>query len=150
MHKQVNQNPNRTIEWFGLRKVITASFLFMMVGTSMELYLLNHYEDVEQLIPLLCIGTSLAIMIVLFFKQNLLIIRTFIGILIATALSGVYGTFLHLQVNFEFEQEMKPTAHSWDIFVESLSGALPTLAPGSMILLALIGYSFLLLITHKR
>jgi hypothetical protein len=71
-------------------------------------------------------------------------------ILGCTALSGIYGTFLHLRANYEFELEMKPNARDWDLFIESLSGALPTLAPGSMIVLALIGYSYILLLKQKQ
>ncbi|MDX1314396.1 MAG: hypothetical protein R3356_02740, partial [Eudoraea sp.] len=46
--------------------------------------------------------------------------------------------------------EMTPSAKGWDLFVESLSGALPALAPGSMIVLALIGYSYLILLKQKN
>ena len=52
--------------------------------------------------------------------------------------------------NFEFEQEMKPTAKTWDLFVESLSGAFPALAPLTLIILSLIGYTYLKLINHKK
>ena len=67
-----------------------------------------------------------------------------------TSLSGIYGAFLHLQANYEFEQDMKPTANFWELFSESLSGALPTLAPMSMVVLALIGYSYLILIKQQN
>jgi len=134
---------------FNLRKVIFAALLFMIVGTAMELYLLDHYEDVEQLIPIVCIGVAFLLIVILFFSRTKIITILFQVILGITALSGFYGTFLHLQANFEFEQEMKPTAKVWDLFVESLSGALPTLAPGSMIVLALIGYSYLILLKQK-
>ena len=70
--------------------------------------------------------------------------------MLLTALSGVYGTFLHLRANFEFEQEMKPTETGLNLFLESLSGALPALAPGSLIALALIGYSYLILLKQKQ
>ena len=71
-------------------------------------------------------------------------------LLVITALSGIYGVFLHLRANYEFELEMKPTANNWDLFFESLSGALPALAPFSMVVLALIGYSYLILINQKQ
>jgi len=45
---------------------------------------------------------------------------------------------------------MKPTATKWELFSESLSGALPTLAPMSMLVLALIGYSYLILIKQQN
>ena len=53
-------------------------------------------------------------------------------------------------LSFTFEQDMKPTANFWELFLESLSGALPTLAPMSMIVLALIGYSYLILIKQQN
>lgn len=129
-----------------LKQVIIVALIFMMVGTSMELYLLDHYEDLKQLIPIVCIGVSFLTMIVLFFQRTRIIVSFFKLLMGLTALSGVYGTFLHLSANYEFEQEMKPTAGGWDLFWESLSGALPTLAPGSMIVFALIGYSYLILL----
>ena len=131
---------------FKVKQVLLVALLFMMVGTTMELYLLDHYEDSLQLIPILCLGASLLVMLLLLFLKLKVLVRIFQFLMVATALSGVYGTYLHLQANFEFEQEMKPTADTWSLFVESLSGALPTLAPASMIVLALIGYSYLILI----
>ncbi|NNE33174.1 MAG: hypothetical protein HKN40_12480 [Winogradskyella sp.] len=78
------------------------------------------------------------------------VITVFKSILVITALSGFYGVYLHLVANFEFEKEIKPTASNWDLFLESLSGALPTLAPFSMVVLALIGYSYLITINQKQ
>ena len=137
-------------ERFSLKQVITVALLFMMAGTAMELYLLEHYEDVLQLIPILCIGIALLLVFILFFRRTSITMGLFKIVLGITALSGIYGTFLHLRANYEFELEMKPGAHGWDLFTESLSGALPTLAPGSMIVLALIGYSYLLLLKQKQ
>ncbi|MEO1653639.1 MAG: hypothetical protein AAFU64_08845, partial [Bacteroidota bacterium] len=127
-----------------------ATLLFMMLGTAMELYLLDHYEDTLQLIPLLCIGLSLLVFIILLFQKTKFLRLAFQILMVLTALSGMVGAYLHFQANFEFEQEMKPTAGIWDLLTESLSGALPTLAPGSMIVLALIGYSYLILLKHKQ
>ena len=134
---------------FGSRKILAAAFIFMLMGTAMELYLLDHYEDLQQLIPLVCIGVSILLMAAVSFRRTSLLTRGFMATLILTGLSGVYGTFLHLQANYEFEQEMKPGATARDWLVESFSGALPALAPGSMIALALIGYSYVQLLNEK-
>ena len=133
-----------------LKRVIILAFLFMMIGTAVELYLLGHYEDTLQLIPILCIAASIMMVVVLFYRRTNFTIGVFKLVMGLTALSGLYGTFLHLQANYEFEQEMKPGIKGWDLFLESLSGALPTLAPGSMIVLALIGYSYLILLKQKQ
>ena len=134
---------------FNVKQVIFAALLFMMLGTSLELYLIHHYEDTQQLIPLLCIAIAILGVFILFYKRTKQTFKIFKFILIITALSGVYGIFLHLQVNFEFEKEMTPTATNWELCIESLSGALPALAPASMIVLALIGYAYLLLLKQK-
>lgn len=133
-----------------INKVILVALLFMMAGTATELYLLDHYEDTLQLIPLLCIGASVLTLFILFFQRTKWTVGFFKLVLGLTALSGVYGAFLHLQANYEFELEMKPGAKGWELFMESLSGALPSLAPGSMIVLALIGYSYLILLKQQQ
>jgi hypothetical protein len=40
---------------------------------------------------------------------------------------------------------MKPTAKMWDLLFESFTGALPALAPGSMIVFALAGFTYITL-----
>jgi len=122
----------------------------MLVGTILELYLLNHYESILQLIPILCISLVILNVIVLVFLRTRIVKRIFISLLIISALSGIYGFYLHLVANYEFEIEMKPTANNWDLLLESLSGALPALAPLSMIVLGLIGYSYLIIINKKE
>lgn len=133
-----------------LKKLTCATFVFMLLGVGLELYLLSHYEDTLQTIPLFCIGSIILLSIIIPFKRSVFLLTLFKVILVATALSGIYGTFLHLRANYEFEIEMKPNADNWDLFTESLSGALPALAPGSMIVLALIGYSYILLLKQKQ
>lgn len=121
----------------------------MTCGILMELYLLGHYEDTQQLIPIFCVATAILLVMVLFFKQTRLILGILKSVLGLTAVSGIYGTYLHLVANYEFEQEMTPGASPWELLVESLTGALPALAPASMIVLALIGYSYILLLKPR-
>ena len=135
---------------FDIKRIILLTFTFMTVGILFELYLLEHFEDSLQLIPIILIAIAMALFIVLQFKQTRVFFSIFKLSLIAISLSGFYGVFLHLSGNFEFEQEMRPTAHSWDLFIESLSGAFPALAPLNLIILSLIGYTYLKLINQKK
>ncbi len=139
-----------SLNTIAIRKLIVVALLFMGIGTGLELYLLDHYEDTLQLLPIICILTSILLFAALLFKNSNGLQLAFKLVLVATALSGLVGTFLHLKANYEFESEMKPTADTWSVLVESLSGALPALAPGSMILFSLIGYIYLLLINQKK
>ena len=133
-----------------MKKLVIVAILFMALGTGLELYLLGHYEDAMQLIPLVSILLVLLTFTILLFRRSKVLMFVYQLLLVVSALSGLVGTFLHLKANVEFESEMKPTADSWTIFVESLSGALPALAPGSMLLFALIGYLYVLLINHNE
>ena len=130
-------------------KILVVTLLFMVIGTAMELYLLDHYEDSLQLIPLLCLAAALLSFAVVLFRPSSHSLVVFKAVLGLNALSGLVGIYLHLEANYEFELEMKPGAAGWELFTESLAGALPALAPGSMIALALIGYSYTLLINKK-
>ena len=53
--------------------------------------------------------------------------------------AGIVGVYLHYQSNVEFELEMNPAAAGWELIRESLTGAMPALAPGTMVHLGLIG-----------
>ena len=70
-------------EKFSVKKMIVLALLFMMIGTLLELYLLDHYEDAFQLIPVLCIAFSLINLIILFFKRSIIIIKLFKLVLVA-------------------------------------------------------------------
>lgn len=110
------QSKKVTLEWVRVKQVIVLALLFMMIGTLLELYLLDHYEDTWQLIPILCIGAALVNLFILFFRRSQVVITLFKLVLVLTSFSGIYGVVLNLQANYEFEQDMKPTANFWELF----------------------------------
>jgi len=46
---------------------------------------------------------------------------------------------LHYKGNVEFEEELHPTEQGMLFFRKTIAGATPVLAPGSMVLLGLVG-----------
>ena len=132
-----------------ITRLILIAIVFMSVGLSIELYLLEHYEGILQFIPIICVSLGLILSLILFKFHNTTIQILFHISLILMVASGLAGIFLHLKANYEFEKEIRPSINGIDLFMESLSGALPSLAPGSLILLALIGYSYTLLIKQQ-
>lgn len=123
-------------------KLLAVTFLFMISGSLIELYLIDHFEDTEQLIPIISIAFSLLSMVLIVFRNTPLAMFIFRVSLILLVISGMVGIFLHLQINYEFEKEMRPDAETGYLLKESMSGALPALAPGSLFVLALIGYIY--------
>ena len=58
-------------------------------------------------------------------------------------LSALIGIGLHLKGNLEFEQEMYPNMAGFELIWESLKGATPSLAPGTMLATGMIGLLYL-------
>lgn len=133
-----------------VKQLSLLTFLFLIIGTLSELFLLHHYEGWQQFIPIVLISLSLVFLLLIRINKNEWVVKSFQILMILSALSGIYGTYLHLRANYEFEQEMIPTAQMWDLLLESLTGALPALAPGSMIVFALIGFTYLTIIKQHH
>jgi hypothetical protein len=56
--------------------------------------------------------------------------------------SGFVGLLLHYRGNVEFELEMYPDLAGWKLFKDSMMGATPSLAPGAMMQIGLIGLAW--------
>lgn len=132
-----------------ISKWLSALFLFMALGTAIELYLLDHYEDFWQIIPLVIFFLSVIVFALLHFFRKTALRSLFVILLVLSALSGLLGLYFHLNANLEFESELHPTQTFADNLLAAFSGALPALAPASMIVFALIGYIYYLHINKQ-
>ena len=109
-------------------------------GTMAELFFLDHTEDLWQLVPVVLLGLGLVAFGWNHFHNNLKTRKIFGGVMVLFFLSGILGMWLHYKSNTEFELEMYPYLQGFSLFWESMKGAIPSLAPGAMVMLALIGY----------
>ena len=127
-----------------LRRLLLAVLSFSTAGSLIDLVLLEHTEDLPQLIPLVLLAASLAAIGLLVVKPSATGIRAFQGLMLLFLVSGVVGLYWHYIANVEFELEMYPTRGGFELFWESLKGATPALAPGVMSALGLTGlvYTF--------
>ena len=110
-----------------------------LAGTGAELLLLQHYEDAWQAAPLVLIALALGILAwhaVGRGAASVYVLRVLMAIFLA---SGAIGAWFHYRANAEFEREMDPSLAGMALLKESMSGATPALAPGTMIELGLIG-----------
>jgi hypothetical protein len=126
-----------------LGRLLLAIFFFGILGTAAELLLLGHFEDIQQFIPLVLI--AIAVVAVVWFAKrpspaSLTLFRT---TLVLFAVSGLLGVYFHYSGNVEFEMEREESLSGLRLFWEAMTGATPALAPGSMVLLAAIGYAAL-------
>jgi len=61
------------------------------------------------------------------------------GVMALCIAAGVVGLAMHLSGNIEWELERAPELTGWPLLRDALMGATPSLAPGAMIQLGLIG-----------
>lgn len=124
-----------------LRRWLVAVFVLGVSGTGAELLLLGHTEDYRQLVPLGLFALSLVLLGLALFP-NARWLRWFRALMVLFVASGLVGVYLHLSANAEFELEMYPSMTGLDLLWESLRGATPALAPGTMAYLGLLGWAF--------
>ena len=125
-----------------LRGLLLAIFVFGVVGTGVELVLLDHFEDFWQWTPLALMVASLAVLGWHLAAGGRPSTRAFQVVMLLFVVGGLVGVVLHYQGNAEFELEMYPSLAGFDLFKESIQGATPALAPGTMVQLGLIGLAY--------
>lgn len=125
-----------------LRGFCLALFVLGVLGAGTELALLGHTESAWQWIPLILMGTSLAALGWRAFSRGPASLRAFQVLMALFVASGFLGLFLHYRGNAEFELEMYPSLGGAKLFWESITGATPALAPGTMIELGLLGLAY--------
>ena len=126
-----------------IRRVILGVLVLGMTGLLAELALIAHYEDVAQWIPiaLLAVGlVAVAADVTLSRSSTQLVIQLTMVLMVA---AGVLGMYFHFQGSREFQLEMDPqmrgTALLWHVL---RAKSPPTLAPGSMIQLGILGLGY--------
>jgi hypothetical protein len=127
-----------------LRRLLLGVILFGLAGTATDLLLLGHYEDAWQVIPLVVAGLGALACVALVAGRSAPLpaatLRLFQGIMLLLVASGVAGMVLHYRANMEFKLEMDPSLSGWALFSSVVRAkAPPALAPGTMVLLGLLG-----------
>ena len=125
-----------------LRRGLLVVFLFGVVGTIVELFLLEHVDGWKQWMPiaLLCAGGCAAAAAALHPVPWLMRCLQVASVL--CVVSGGAGTWFHYVGNVEFEIERTPELGGLALFSAAMGGATPALAPGTMIQFGLIGLLF--------
>lgn len=125
------------------RKLLLGIFLVGVGGLATELWLIGHYEDRDQLIPLGLAAAGTAGLLAAAFKPAPVTIRVLQGLMLLFVASGLLGVWFHYRATTEFQLEMDPSLAGWALFRKAIvAKAPPALAPGAMIQLGLIGLAY--------
>jgi len=121
------------------RRALFAILLLGVSGTLAELLLLKHFEDIWQFVPVTLLGGALALLILNALTDARPARLALDGVMALCIAAGVVGLAMHLSGNMEWELERAPELTGWPLLRDALMGATPSLAPGAMIQLGLIG-----------
>lgn len=123
----------------GLRQGLLALMAMTGIGTSLELLLTNHMESPPQLVPFVVMGIGLAVAVAVAVAPSKRTIGVMRVVAVLLVLAGAFGVFEHLEHNYAFEAEIRPTEGAADLIVHAIFGANPALAPGAVALMGLLG-----------
>lgn len=100
-----------------------------------------HTEGVWQTVPvgLLLVGCLTLLVHTITPREATRLV--FLGLMVIFATSGVAGAMLHFNGNLEFATQLAPELSGRSLLREVMTGATPILAPGTMVLLAAVGWA---------
>lgn len=122
-----------------LRPALLVILIISIIGIGIELALLEHFESRTQWIPLVLLAVGLLAAILCAARAGRLGLRLLAATMVLFIAAGLVGLYLHYRGNVEFELEMSPALQGRELFVKAMMGATPTLSPGVMIQLGLLG-----------
>jgi len=122
-----------------IRRLLLGTLAIGVLGTTGELIFLRHIDEPAQWIPLVFLGGCFPLLIWHAVAPGPGSVRALQGLMLAFMALGVIGIGLHYDGNVEFERELHPDERGWTFIRKTVAGATPVLAPGSMVLLGLVG-----------
>ena len=122
-----------------IRKLLLGALVIGVTGTIGELILLRHIDEPAQWIPVVALVLALPVLIWHASSPSPASVRVLQGLMLAFVVLGVVGVGLHYDGNVEFERELHPSERGWEFLRKTVAGATPVLAPGSLVLLGLVG-----------
>jgi hypothetical protein len=125
-----------------IRRGLLAVLVLGLVGTGVELLLLKHVDGFWQVAPVVAIAAATLNVVWVAMTKSAASLRVLQAIMLVFLISGIIGVYLHFDTNVLDERESNPSLVGAELYKMALMGATPTLAPGTMIQLGLVGLLF--------
>ena len=125
-----------------LRRGLLAVLAIGLLGTEVELALLKHTDGAWQVLPLVMIGFGIAMVAFVLLAPGVISIRGLEALMWLFMASGAIGAILHFKGNVAYAKDSNPSLAGSELYREAVMGSTPTLAPGTMIQLGLVGLLF--------
>ncbi len=126
--------------FLGLRRLLLALLALGIVSISTDLGFLEHYEDVWMLVPLGALALAALSLVASVVSATPRTVRFFQIVMSLLVVAGLVGIVLHFRGSLEFQVDMDPTLSAGALFWKVMHmKAPPTLAPGALVQLGLLG-----------
>ena len=128
-----------------LRRLILALLTFGLVATAGELLALGHYKESWQAVPIGCLIAALLIIVWHVVFGGAASLQALRFVMLVMLIVGLTGVMLHFQSTRAFQLEANPDLAGLPLVLRVLRAkSPPTLAPGAMVQLGLLGliYTF--------
>jgi hypothetical protein len=137
------ENKSKTSAIPPLRRVLLVVFFVGTIGAAADLFLLEHFEDKLQLIPLALLGLAVVVLVWHVIHRGPASVRAVQIVMILFVIAGMTGLVLHYQGSVEFQVEVNPDLSGMELFSKAIRAkAPPALGPGAMINLGLLGLAY--------
>ncbi len=121
-------------------EVLAAILLMALIGTGIELLLMEHFDGWRQWVPLVLLALGILSLGIFLIKPVAATLRALRIMMLLFCVAGAVGSYFHYTGNVEFELERTPEILTLELFKASMQGATPVLAPGVMIHFGLLGF----------
>ena len=132
-------NPRDSETLATIRALLLGALAIGVLGTIGELILLRHVDKATQWIPVVLLAVALPIVGWHARVASASSVRAVQILMVIFVAAGILGVGLHYDGNVDFERELQPDEHGFTFLRKTVAGATPVLAPGSMVLLGLVG-----------
>jgi hypothetical protein len=126
-----------------LRLWVLGVLVLGLVGTVVELILLEHYEQALQFVPLVLIAMGVVVLLWHAVRPDTASLRTLQTVMGLFVLAGFAGMAAHFNGSAEYQLELNPEMSNWELLEKILHAkAPPLLAPGMMMQMGLLGLAY--------
>lgn len=129
-------NPEHVLAKLRQYLLIISAGIFVMTVT--ELFFLSHWNETIQFLPFALSALGLLMLALAYFRPSRNVLTTMRWSMLVIAACSFIGFYEHMVNNYAFWLEIKPNATVWDLIKATLEGANPVLAPGILMLGAVI------------
>jgi hypothetical protein len=126
-----------------LRLWVLGVLVLGLIGTVVELILLEHYEQALQFVPLVLIALGVVVLVWHAVKKDTASLRALQIVMGLFVLAGFAGMAAHFNGSAEYQLELNPEMSNWELLEKILHAkAPPLLAPGMMMQMGLLGLAY--------